>query len=244
MTTRPLKLPDRVERTLLSAAFDFAFEFDFDFAFDFAFEFDFAFDFDFDFATRRKSNSTPKSKAADRSVRPTLRREPKPGIIFCLGCQTLAHRVLANVFQLFLEASVASQHVVERLFLPDRARGSLQLVYATRRHPFDQLEDERQRVGPALIVRQGSEQEMHVIGHDDCGLEIDSLPVVIYAMRENQVARRVGKGIADEFAESHEDGTAGFLVMRHAAPITVFAGKDRRVGHNLSIQGANHGCCQ
>jgi len=35
-------------------------------------------------------------------------------------------------------------------------------------------------------------------------------------MRENEIARRVGEGIADEFAESHKDGTARLLVMRHA----------------------------
>ena len=43
---------NRVERTLLSAAFDVAFDFDC-------------------LQTRRRSKSTPRSRAADRSVRPT-----------------------------------------------------------------------------------------------------------------------------------------------------------------------------
>jgi hypothetical protein len=51
-------------------------------------------------------------------------------------------------------------------------------------------------------------------------------------MRENQIARCGGEGIANEFAESHEDGMAWLLVVRHAPPIFVFAGKNRRIGHN------------
>jgi hypothetical protein len=72
-----------VGRTLLSVAFDFDFAFAFDFAFDFAFAFAFAFDFDlafaFDlnrpkephFAKECPSKQNQKSKATDRSVRPT-----------------------------------------------------------------------------------------------------------------------------------------------------------------------------
>ena len=74
---------------------------------------------------------------------------------------------------------------------------------------------------------------MHVIGHDDRGLEIDSLPVVVQAMRQNEIARRVGEGIANEFTESHENGMTRLLVMWHAPPIFVFACKDGRVGHDL-----------
>ena len=88
-------------------------------------------------------------------------------------------------------------------------------------------------MGPALVVGQRGEQEMHVIGHDHCGLEGDSLPVVMDTMYENEIARRVGEGIADEFAEGHKDGAARLLVMWHAPPIFVFAAEGRKVGHNL-----------
>src|SRR5271157_2674513 len=51
-------------------------------------------------------------------------------------------------------------------------------------------------------------------------------------MREYKIARRVGEGIANEFTESHEDGMTRLLVVWHAPPIFVFAGKDGRVGHD------------
>ena len=71
-----------------------------------------------------------------------------------------------------------------------------------------------------------------MIGHDHCGVEIDSLPVVMYTVRENEIARRVGEGIADEFAEGHKNRTARLLVMRHAPPILVFAAEGMKVGHD------------
>jgi len=51
-------------------------------------------------------------------------------------------------------------------------------IHATRRNTFDLLEDRRQ--GWASLGRPAAgEQEMYVIGHDHCGLEVDSLTVVI-----------------------------------------------------------------
>jgi hypothetical protein len=77
---------------------------------------------------------------------------------------------------------------------------------------------------------------MHMVGHDDCGLQVDSLSMVVNAMRQNEVARRVGEGIADELTESHKDGMARLLIMRHAPPIFVFVSEDGGVDHT-TIQG-------
>jgi hypothetical protein len=55
----------------------------------------------------------------------------------------------------------------------------------------------------------------------------------MYTMRENEIARRVGEGVANEFAEGHKDGAARLLVMWHASPIFVFAAEGRKVGHDL-----------
>ncbi len=74
---------------------------------------------------------------------------------------------------------------------------------------------------------------MYVIGHDDCGMEVDSLPVVMQAMRENEIAGGVGEEIADELTEGHEDGTARLLVMRQSPPILVFAAEGGKFGHDL-----------
>src|SRR5580704_15933287 len=81
---------------------------------------------------------------------------------------------------------------------------------------------------------------MHVIGHDHCGPDIDSLAVVMYTMRENEIACLVGEGITNEFAEGHKDSAARLLVMRHAPSIFVFAAESGRVGHD-SIEGSKHG---
>src|ERR1700677_2438191 len=77
--------------------------------------------------------ATTKSRAADRSVRPT----PEPGIILRLRRQAPAYRVLADVLQLLLQASIAAQGMVERLLLPDRTRHSQYLIHAASRDAFN-----------------------------------------------------------------------------------------------------------
>jgi hypothetical protein len=74
---------------------------------------------------------------------------------------------------------------------------------------------------------------MHMIGHDHGGMQIDSPPVVMYAMRENEMACSVGERIVDEFAEGHKDRVTWLLVVWHAPPIFVFAAERRMVGHDL-----------
>src|SRR5713226_4254402 len=72
---------------------------------------------------------------------------------------------------------------------------------------------------------------MHVVGHNDRCLEIDSLPVVVHAVRQNEIARRVRERIADELTESHKRGTPCQLVMWHTAAVFVFVGEDSGVDH-------------
>src|ERR1700677_610379 len=84
-------------------------------------------------ADRSVRPTTTKSGAADRSVRPT----PEPGIILRLRRQAPAYRVLADVLQLLLQASIAAQGMVERLLLPDRTRHSQYLIHAASRDAFN-----------------------------------------------------------------------------------------------------------
>src|ERR1700687_2255747 len=74
---------------------------------------------------------------------------------------------------------------------------------------------------------------MHVIGHHDRGMELDSLSVAVHAVLKNDVAGICRERISGQPAESHEDCPVGFLVMRQAAPVVVVVGQRRRFGHRL-----------
>ena len=56
-------------------------------------------------------------------------------------------------------------------------------------------------------------------------MEIESLPIIMDAMRKNEIARRIREWIADELTETHKEWTAGWLKMRQPAPVMIFAGE-------------------
>jgi hypothetical protein len=66
---------------------------------------------------------------------------------------------------------------------------------------------------------------MDVIGHNDCGMEIDSLSVVMDTMREKEIARRVGERFPDQFAERDKQRPSEVLEMRQPAPVIIFASR-------------------
>jgi hypothetical protein len=80
-----------------------------------------------------ESRSRPRSKATDRSVRPTFfcatsfllifstRCEPEPGVVFRNFYEAAADWVLADVFSFVFETFLRSWDVVEGFFLPDWA---------------------------------------------------------------------------------------------------------------------------
>ncbi len=72
---------------------------------------------------------------------------------------------------------------------------------------------------------------MDVVGHDDCGLQIEALSMVMETVRKNDIACWAGEGSANELAESYKQGTARLLVMRHAPPVFIFAFKVARNSH-------------
>src|SRR5438309_835088 len=83
----------------------------------------------------------------------------------------------------------------------------------------------------ALVVRQRRKQHMHMIRHHDHRFEIDSLAVVMQAMRQNNIARRFRKRRPVRLAEGHKEDAPHQLIMRHPAPVFVFMSKNRGIGH-------------
>jgi hypothetical protein len=65
---------------------------------------------------------------------------------------------------------------------------------------------------------------MYVIRHHDGSMKFDSFSVVVSAVLENQVAGIRWERIAIRLSESHEDCTAGLLVMWEAAPVIIVVG--------------------
>ena len=130
---------------------------------------------------------------------------------------------MADVFALLFETLVASECVVEGLFLPQRALASQESIHAPGGDALDLFHNRGQRVGPAVFVKQRGEQEMHVIGHDDSGFEVDAPAVVIEAMGQDEIARGTGQGIAVDFAEGNKDDRARVLIVGHAPSVFVFA---------------------
>ncbi len=75
---------------------------------------------------------------------------------------------------------------------------------------------------------------MHMIGHDDGGVQIESFTVVMNTVLKNGVQCGIRKRLSNKFAEGHEQSSAGILKVRQPPPIVVFARKNARIGHDLN----------
>src|SRR5713226_3294338 len=95
-----------------------------------------------------------------------LRVHPQPAIILRLLNQSRFHRILSNIFRFLLQTLIRSQHMIERFFFPDRARGVEKLINAMSRGAFQTLHDVDEREGPAVFIPRRQEQQMDVIWHD------------------------------------------------------------------------------
>ena len=82
-----------------------------------------------------------------------------------------------------------------------------------------------------MLILHRCKQKMHVIGHYDDGVELDSLSVIMKAMLENNVACRRREGLATEFAEGYEYWLARFLVVRKIATVFIHAVESDMFGH-------------
>jgi hypothetical protein len=51
---------------------------------------------------------------------------------------------------------------------------------------------------------------MYVIGHDDCGLQIEALSVIVDAVRKNEIAGWSGNGVRMSLQKVTNRGRPGF----------------------------------
>jgi hypothetical protein len=101
-----------------------------------------------------------------------IRLLPSPAILPPICNQSPSHRILQNVFALSLEPFRRSQHVIKRLFLPDRLMSSQPEVDSTPRSSLDRPHNLHQRKYFAQpLVHQRREDQVNMIRHDDRDIE-------------------------------------------------------------------------
>ena len=98
------------------------------------------------------------------------------------------NRIEANVLDEAAGSLTGSWNVIEGFRLPERPFSTAQPVHSMRRWTLDCLKNFGDRVGFAMIVVEGREQQMHVIWHDDHSLQIDRATVGDATTVQNNVA--------------------------------------------------------
>jgi hypothetical protein len=78
--------------------------------------------------------------------------------------------------------------MIERFRLPDTAPTAQCLVHRVRGRAFDGLHDLAKRVRVPTIISKRSEQHVHVIWHDDSGMNEQLDPMVMETVTEHERA--------------------------------------------------------
>jgi hypothetical protein len=117
---------------------------------------------------------------AGRSAGATL--SPQPRIIFRLLHQTFCYWILADIADRLPQAFFSSQYVIEGFILPNRSASSAEFVDAARRAARDGLQNFRQGKSPAIPIAQSCKEQVSVIRHHDCGMQMNSPPIVVEAV--------------------------------------------------------------
>jgi hypothetical protein len=76
--------------------------------------------------------------------------------------------------------------MIERFVLPHRASASAEFVNAPGGCSLHSSQDFRQSEGPAFGVSQSGKEKVHVIGHDDYGVKMNRLAMVVQAMLQRE----------------------------------------------------------
>src|SRR5271169_246398 len=113
---------------------------------------------------------------------------PNPGILGFGFDQPGPNRVLTHVVHSVNEAVIGSQNMIEELLLPNWASTLEGHIDLSRRAAFDGLHDLRQGVTPVVVAAERGVDQMHVIWHDDGGVQIKLGAVLFDAALENNVA--------------------------------------------------------
>jgi hypothetical protein len=167
-----------------------------------------------------------KPKAAGEGARATrakLLPNPQPPIVFRSRHQPTAHRILPNIFQLLLKALVRSQYVIKRLFLPYRPRSSQRPIQAVRGRPFNRLNNLNRTDQIAVRIAKRRQQKMRVVRHDHDRMNHCFCSVIMQAMPQHDIARRVRQPIETAAAKRDKQSPIVFLIVRKPPPILVLS---------------------
>jgi hypothetical protein len=111
---------------------------------------------------------------------------PQPRIIVPVSNQSSSNGILQEVLNFGIEVLRTSEHMVERLGLPDSPLSIESLVNLVGRSSIDGVHDLRQRTYfHCLVINQRHKDQVNMIGHDDGSFKIELLPNVIEAAFQN-----------------------------------------------------------
>jgi len=147
---------------------------------------------------------------------------PQPAILPGQAGQTGSNRIAKNVIDSLTDALFATDHPVERLFLPDTPSATQGFIDAMGRGAFNSLHDfgEAKR---AVFVCEGSKNQMNVIRHDDQPVKIATFAIIVEAGVENDRAGGFGQNPAAVGNEGYEDRSVVALVVGELAAVFVFS---------------------
>jgi hypothetical protein len=114
--------------------------------------------------------------------------DPEPTIFFRYLHQAPADGILPNVVCLLLHALFLANHVIKRLFLPQRSIAAQQLIHAPRRCAFDSFQYVDQAEHVSIGISHRSEQQVYMVWHDYCRMQMKSSAAPAQTTPENLVA--------------------------------------------------------
>jgi len=129
---------------------------------------------------------------------------PQPGILPGQAGQTGSNGIAKNVIHSLADALFATNHPVERLFLPDTPSATQDFIDAMGRGAFNSLHDfgEAERT---VFICEKSKNQMDVIRHDHQPVEIATFAISVEAGFENDRAGGFGQNPAAVGNEGYED---------------------------------------
>jgi len=148
---------------------------------------------------------------------------PNPGILALAPHQPSAHWILANVIHTIDQAVVGSQHMIRKLLLPNWTRSIESYIDLPRSSAFDGLHNLRQAVAPAILPAQWRVNQMNMIRHNDGGMEIEFLCMLVQAALENNIPSERRKVPTAVGVERDEQGVIVLLEMRKTTAVIIIS---------------------
>ena len=177
------------------------------------------------------------ARATKGQLQPQLRIHPQPAIILRPPHQPSPDRILPNICAFFPKTLIRSQHMVKRLFLPNRPRTILQLIYPVGSSTLQALQNVNQRKRPAIAISKSRKQQMNMIRHDDSGMQMNPPPMFAKAVVQHQISSLRRQNQRSTGTECHKKIGVRLLQMRQPPTILVLV-RCRDGGHGVVLCGA------